>query len=128
MNDLTSLKKSASYWPPAVNQMSTSVGYHDDKTMEYCDREKITYMAYSPLCGGSNGSSCKHGSVMHIPQVQSIAKTHGVSAAQVALKWLVQQGRPLATAVAREDYAREDLDLWSWGNLSAAEMAKLAAI
>lgn len=128
IDDLTRLEKTASLWPPAVNQCSMSVGYHDDATIGYCDARNITYMAYSPLCGGSNGSSCQHGSVMHQPQVQAIAKAHGKSAAQVALKWLVQQGRPLATAVAREDFAREDLDLWSWGELSDREMRALAAI
>ena len=113
---------------PALNQCSHSVSLHDDETAAYCDAQGIVYMSYSPLCGGSNGSSCQHGSVMHQPQVQAIAKAHGKSAAQVALKWLVQQGRPLATAVAREDFAREDLDLWSWGELSDREMRALAAI
>ena len=65
---------------------------------------------------------------MTIPEVLSIADTHAVSPAQVALKWLVQQGRPLATAVAKEEYAREDLDLWSWGNLTDDEMKTLAAV
>ena len=32
------------------------------------------------------------------------------------------------TAVARADYAAEDLDLWSWGALTDAEMATLSAI
>ena len=126
--DLRELKRAAKVWPPAVNQGSMSVGYHDDETISFCGQEGTTYMAYSPLCGGSNGSSCQHGSVMHLPKVQSIAKVHNVSAAQVALKWLVQQGRPLATAVAREDFTREDLDLWSWGNLSVSEMAALEGI
>ena len=78
--------------------------------------------------GGSNGSSCQHGSVMTIPEVISIAAKHNVSTAQIALKWLVQQGRPLATAVAREDYDKEDLDLWSWGNLTSDEMATLSKV
>ena len=60
--------------------------------------------------------------------VVSIAKVHNVSGAQIALKWLVQQGISAVTAVHRPEYVAEDLDLWSWGNLSAAEMAKLAAI
>lgn len=125
---LKQLKKTAKVWPPAVNQCSLSVGYHDDKTIEYCDSNGITYMGYSPLCGGPNGSSCRHGSVMSIPQVQSIAATHNVSAAQVALKWIVQQKRPLATAVWRADYMVEDLDLWSWGELTGDEMDTLTAI
>ena len=91
VSDLKALKSSARVWPPALNQCSLSVGYHDDQTMAYCDAHKIVYMAYSPLCGGSNGSSCKHGSVMSLPPVQTIAQTHNVSAAQIALKFLVQQ-------------------------------------
>jgi len=126
--DLEALKKTATVWPPALNQCSMSVGYHDDKTIEYCDDQHIVYMAFSPLCGGSNGSSCQHGSVMDIPEVQSIAAKHSVSAAQVALKWIVQQGRPLATAVAKQEYAEEDLDLWSWGSLSEGEMKTLSEV
>jgi len=126
--ELRKLKETARDWPPAINQCSLSVGYHDDETIAYCDAHKIVYMGFSPLCGGANGSSCRHGGVLSIPEVKQVASAHGVAAAQVALKWIVQQGRPLATAVAREDYAREDLDLWSWGNLTAAEMAKLTAV
>ena len=40
----------------------------------------------------------------------------------------MQQGRPLATAVWVEDYMKEDLDLWSWGNLSDAEMDTLTKV
>ena len=69
-------------WPPALNQCSLSVGYHDDATIKYCDDNKIAYMAYSPLCGGPNGSSCRHGSVMSLPQVKQIASAHSVSPAQ----------------------------------------------
>jgi len=127
-SQLRQLQTTAKDWPPAINQCSLSVGYHDDDTIKYCDENKITYMGYSPLCGGPNGSSCRHGSVMSIPQVQAIAASHNVSAAQIALKWIVQQGRPLATAVWREDYMKEDLDLWSWGSLTAEEMTTLTSI
>lgn len=85
-------------------------------------------MAYSPLCGGANGSSCRHGGVLGLPEVQSVASAHNVSAAQVALKWIVQQGHPLATAVWRRDYMEQDLDLWSWGDLSKEEMSLLTAV
>jgi len=45
----------------------------------------------------------------------------------VALKWIVQQKIPLTCASWREDYMREDLDLWSWGELSDDEMTLLSA-
>lgn len=125
-SDLEKLKKTATVWPPAVNQVSMSVSKHDDATLAYGDAHGIVSMAYSPLCGGSNGSSCRSGSVLSIPLVQQIAKAHNVSTAQVGLKWVVQQGRPLTTAVAVADYMLEDLDLWSWGNLTDAEMKQLS--
>ena len=37
VRELETLKKSARVWPPAVNQCSMSVGYHDDATIGYCD-------------------------------------------------------------------------------------------
>ena len=65
---------------------------------------------------------------MTLPQVLQIATKHNVSAAQIGLKWIVQQGLPVATAIWRLAYMQEDLDLWSWGNLSVAEMETLSAL
>jgi hypothetical protein len=48
------------------------------------------------------------------PEVLQIATAHGVGPAQIGLKWIVQQGLPLTTAVWDLKYMRQDLDLWSW--------------
>ena len=48
------------------------------------------------------------------PEVLQIATAHGVGPAQVGLKWIIQQGLPLTTAVWDLKYMRQDLDLWSW--------------
>ena len=50
-----------------------------------------------------------------------------VSAAQVALKWVVQQNISAVTAAHNPAYIAEDIDLWGF-ELTAAEMAELAAI
>ena len=73
-------------------------------------------------------SSCQHGNVMTIPEVVDIASKHGVSPAQVALKWIAQQGRPIACASWKKQYMEEDLDIWSWGNLTDDEMSTLTAV
>eukprot|EP01062_Namystynia_karyoxenos_P000822 TRINITY_DN10298_c0_g3_i1.p1 TRINITY_DN10298_c0_g3~~TRINITY_DN10298_c0_g3_i1.p1 ORF type:complete len:324 (+),score=125.07 TRINITY_DN10298_c0_g3_i1:106-972(+) len=125
--DFEKLFKSAKV-RPVINQGSFSVVHHDDATVDYCRAQGILYQSYSPLCGGGNGSSCPYGSVMKVAEVQAVAAAHNVSAAQIGLKWVVQQGVPLATAAWKQDYMREDLDLWSWGNLTAAEMEKLSAV
>ena len=125
--DFEKLKKTSTI-DPVVNQCSLSVGFHDDETIQYCDSNDIVYMSYSPLCGGVNGSSCQHGNVMTIPEVVRIASKHDVSPAQVALKWIAQQGRPIACASWQKDYMEEDLDIWSWGNLTDDEMRTLTAV
>jgi 2,5-diketo-D-gluconate reductase A len=125
------LKAAGATVVPALNQAELSVVFHDDATIKYCREHGIVYQSYSPLCGGANGSSCTRSggkNVMTVPEVIAIAKVHGVSPAQIGLKWIVQQGLPLATAIWRLDYMKEDLDLWSWGNLTTAEMAQLSAV
>ena len=111
-----------------MHQAELSVSFHDDATIAYCRAHGITYQSFSPLCGGFNGSSCRGKNVMSQPEVIAIAKVHSVSAAQVGLKWIVQQGLPLTTAIWKLDYMKEDLDLWGWGNLTAAEMKTLSAV
>ena len=79
---------------PTVNQCGYSIGGHakaesiigrDDATLQYCTEHKVAYAAYSPLGGLSKID------VLHNPVVLSVAKAHGVSAAQVALRWVAQQ-------------------------------------
>eukprot|EP00041_Stephanoeca_diplocostata_P011812 m.195587 g.195587 ORF g.195587 m.195587 type:complete len:304 (+) comp18680_c0_seq2:69-980(+) len=128
--DIEELMKTATT-KPVLNQCELSVSYHDDATMEYCRAKGIVYQAFSPLCGGFNGSSCSARggkNVLTVPEVKAIALAHNVSAAQVGLKWIVQQGYPLVTAIWNVDYMNEDLDLWSWGNLTQTEMKTLSSV
>jgi len=77
-----------------MNQCGHSIGAHnsthapqggDDNTAEFCQKNNISYSAYSPL-GGLSGID-----VLKDPTVISIGKAHGRSAAQVALRWLIQK-------------------------------------
>ena len=80
-------------------------------------------MAYSPL-----GNWAKSGvDVLKDPTVLAVAAAHNVSAAQVALRWVVQQGVPAVTAATKLEYAEEDLKIFEF-QLSAAEMEKLTAV
>ena len=54
-SDLQKLAKTQTE-APVVNQCSLSIAFRDDDTIAYCKSMGIVYMAYSPLCGGSNGS------------------------------------------------------------------------
>ena len=129
---------------PAVNQCGHSIGAHNynrsgshsvcpghvcpgsamgggDDTLAFCEKHGIAYSAYSPL-GGLSGLD-----VFKDPTVIAVAKAHKVSAAQVALRWLVQQNITLVTAANELEYIEEDLDVFSFA-LSAQEMRTLAAL
>lgn len=87
----------------------------------FCQAHGISYSAYSPL-GGLDGID-----VFNDPTVKAIGKAHGVSAAQVALRWLVQQNITVVTAANNLEYIKEDIDLFSF-SLTATEMQTLAAL
>lgn len=100
-SQLLALAETATH-KPSLLQSKLSIVHHDDPTIQYCRKNGIVYQSYSPLCGGYNGSSCSRGggsNVMTVPAVREIAKARGKSAAQIGLRWIVQQGLPLTTAV-----------------------------
>lgn len=126
---LRSLLKTATH-QPSLLQSKLSIVYHDDPVIDFCRQNGIVYQSYSPLCGGFNGSSCSRrggSNVMTVPAVQAIAKAHDKSPAQIGLRWIVQQGLPLTTAVWDIEYMVQDLDIFDW-NLTTSEMATLSAV
>ena len=78
--------------------------------------------AYSPLRGSGSFSIFKN------EVVGKVAKAHGKSPAQVALRWVTQQGVVAVTATDDPDYAAEDLSIFDGFELTAAEMKELAAL
>lgn len=105
---------------PAVNQCAMSVGLHDDRAIAYSLEHNITYQAYSPLGGIS------HVDVLNDPDVKRIAGLHNVSAAQVALRYVIQRNATFVTAGTNEEYLEEDLDVFNF-ELSEDEMNTLSA-
>ncbi|KAK3252941.1 hypothetical protein CYMTET_37794 [Cymbomonas tetramitiformis] len=103
---------------PAINQCSMSLDSHDDATIQFAQSNNITYQAYSPL---------RHVNFSD-PRIASVAKSHNVSSAQVALRWIYQQDVLIATSPgANEEYIKEDLALDSF-TLTSAEMKSLSSI
>ena len=65
--------------------------------------------------------------VLNDPTVKAVAEAHNKSSAQVALRWVVQQGIVAVTASNKRAYDIADLGLWDF-ELTAKEMAALAAL
>jgi diketogulonate reductase-like aldo/keto reductase len=76
------------------------------------------YEAYGPLRNVDLGDS----------HLKTIAAAHKVSTAQVALRWITQQGCPLAVSPGlNQEYAVEDMELGGF-TLAATEMATISAM
>lgn len=94
--------------PPAINQCGFSIGNHnttslgrDYATLAKCREKNITYSAYSPL-GGLSGVD-----VLGNPLVKAAGRAHNKSSAQIALRWVTQQGIVAVTASAKASYDQE---------------------
>jgi len=115
---------------PALTQNGYSIGNHrnpalgsDDDTLNYCRKNNITFSAYGPL-----GSTTHHGtSIFNNSVVKAIAESHNKSAAQIAIRWTVQQGIVPVTSGSNREHMLEDLAVFDF-ELAEDEMARLEAI
>ncbi len=76
--------------------------------VEYCTMFGIAFLAYSPLGGASRAKEIG----VKMPALQYIAGTHGVSAQQVALAWLLAQS-PLIIPIpssTKEETVQENVE------------------
>jgi diketogulonate reductase-like aldo/keto reductase len=108
--------------PIAVNQIEYNVFKHDEDVIAFCDANNITVEAYSPLSGQGGAQS-----VFSDETVKGIAATHNVSAAQVALRWIVQRGHTIAVLSSSTEHQANDADLWSF-ELTDDEMDTLTKL
>merc|ERR1712146_805253 len=116
---------------PSLVQNAFSIAGHSDPmwgrdyaTLATSKKLGITFEAYSPLGGWAKGGT---GRILNDPTVNTIGDAHNKSAAQVALRWLVQQDIVVVTSSDVSAYDDADLDIFDW-SLTEEEMAKLSAL
>jgi len=98
---------------PMVNQFMYHVkmGVDPSGYVTYDMSHGVVTQAYSALGNNFFGADPD---ILHGNVTTPVAKKHGVSTAQVALKWIVQKNIPAVTKSANPTHLKEDLDLWSW--------------
>ena len=65
--------------------------------------------------------------LLNDPVLVEIGKGHGKTAAQVILRWHIQEGFSVIPGATREDYIKENISIFDF-ELTAAEMAKIRAL
>ncbi|MCA1324910.1 2,5-didehydrogluconate reductase DkgB [Herbaspirillum sp. alder98] len=102
----------------ATNQVEIHPFLQNRKVVDFAREQGIHLTAYMPLA---------YGRVMQDPTLLEIAGNHGVSAAQVALAWSLQQGFAVIPSSTRR--ANLESNLQATGiKLSDAEMQAIAAL
>ncbi len=99
-----------------TNQIEYFIGHPVEAMLRYCQEKDILLTAYSPLNRGH----------LHPSKVlKAIAESHGVTIAQVALRWLIQQQNVVAIPKsAHSGRQRENRDVFGF-ELSADQVAQL---
>lgn len=100
---------------PMVNQIEYHPGWNQEETVQYCRDNDILVEAWSPL--GRNA-------VLDNAVLNRIAKEHGVTPAQVCLRWEIQNGIVPLPKTVNESRMQENSDVFTF-TLNASEMCEI---
>ena len=103
---------------PAVNQIETHLLCQRREEREWLQKYHVQHMAYAPLGQGRKNEMFEN------PVLLEIAKAHGKSAAQVALRFHKQNGEVIIAKSVHEESIKENLDLFDF-ELNMSEMEQL---
>ena len=101
--------------PVCTNQVQCHVGHFDQSLWQHCTKTGLVVTAYQPL---ALGTTANHATLAEIGAKQN--KT----AAQVALRWLVQRQIVAIPKASSEAHLRENRDVFSW-TLTDEEMERI---
>ena len=105
--------------PLFTNQIEYHAYIRQDKIIAACGRHGLLVTCHVPLARGA---------VLKDPVIRDVAKSHGKTAAQVALKWLVQQPDMVVVPRALEySEITENIDIFDF-ELSENEMNQISGL
>lgn len=104
--------------PLVCNQVEYHPLIDQSKVVAAAKRLGMAVVAYSPIARGSVGDE---------DVMARIGANHGKTAAQVSLRWLVQQGVPVIPRTSRVERLSENMAIFDF-ELSDAEMAEIFAL
>lgn len=100
---------------PSINQIEFHPHLQSPELADYCAEHGIVLEAWSPL---------KHGAIVDDPDLLAIAKTHGVTVAQVVLRWMLQRGIVAIPKSVTPSRIAENADLFGF-ELDPREMTSI---
>ncbi len=101
--------------PLICNQIEIHPYLDQRKLIEACHRLSLAVVAHCPIARGA---------IFGDPVIERIAKRHGRTAAQVALRWLLQRDIVIIPRSSKLERAAENFDVFGF-ELDDAEMAEI---
>ena len=107
---------------PAVLQMECHPYAQRLAVREKAKTHNIQVECWFPL-----GGAMSNGALLKDPTIMEIAKAHGKTAAQVILRWHIQEGFSVIPSASNPDYIKENIDIFDF-TLTDDEMAEMRGL
>lgn len=107
---------------PAVVQNEIHPYYQENEVIPYIQGKGIVVQGWYPL--GGRGHTAE---LLGNETISAIAQAHGVTSAQVILRWNLQKGVIVIPGSSNPEHIRENLELFSF-ELTAEEMEQINAL
>ncbi|XP_019164725.1 PREDICTED: methylecgonone reductase-like [Ipomoea nil] len=111
--------------PPAVNQVEMSVAWQQPKLLEFCREKGVQVSAWSPL--GANDAPWGNPGLLEIPQLKDIAIAKHKTTAQIALRWIYEEGACPIVKSFNKERMKQNLQIFNW-ELGEEEIGKIQQI
>lgn len=105
---------------PAVNQLELHPFFQREGELSLLREYGIAPQAWAPFAEGMNG-------LFTNPVLSDIAQAHGVSVAQVVLRWNIQRGIGVIPKSVHRERMEQNFDVWGFA-LTDDDMARIAQL
>ena len=103
---------------PVLNQIELHPWLTQEKVLDYDTSHQIVTQAWSPLARGN---------ILEEPMLETLAKKHGKSVAQVVLRWHIQRGVAVIPKSNSKERIIENMNVFDF-ELSKEQMASITAL
>nr|XP_043614131.1 D-galacturonate reductase-like [Erigeron canadensis] len=110
---------------PVVNQVEMNPLWQQKKLIQFCRKNGILVTGYSPL--GASGTQWGHNRVMECNVLHDISKSRGKTIAQIALRWIFEQGVSVVVKTFNPERMKQNIDIFDW-SLTNDELNKISQI
>lgn len=105
---------------PAVNQIEIHPFFQQDEAIQVMKEFQVAPQAWGPLSEGQKD-------IFHNKTLETIARKHDKTVAQVILRWHIQRGVIVIPKSVRKEHMAENLSIWDFA-LTEKEMKTIAGM